>query len=72
MALLSRSRTEIQPLTEADVYARCHGDRGPDFVRLTVVPRPRPRVRITGEMLRREWERRLGYRPNGRAPAALK
>ena len=62
MALLGRSRTDFQPITEAEAYARCHGDRGPDFVRLTVMPKPRPRVDVTGETVRRAFEWRLAYR----------
>ena len=64
MTLLGRSRTEFRPLTEAEAYARCHGERGADFVRLTVMPKPRPRfpVDVTGETLRRDFEKRLRYR----------
>ena len=65
MALLGRSRKEFRPITEAEAYARCHGERGPDFVRLSVRPRPRPRFPddVTGETLRRNFEARLSYRP---------
>ena len=64
MALLSRSRKEFRPITEAEAYARCHGDRGPDVGRLTVMPKPPRRfpVDVSGETLRRDFELRLGYR----------
>lgn len=66
MALLNRSREEFRPITEAEAYARCHGDRGPDFVRLTVARMPPPRLPVTGEMVRRAFERRLKFRINYR------
>jgi hypothetical protein len=64
VALLGRRRKEFKPISEAEAYARCHGDRGPDFIRLTVVPKPKRRfpVDVTGETLRRDFEWRLERR----------
>jgi hypothetical protein len=64
VALLRRSRPQFQPLTEAEAYARCHGHRGPDWVRLVVLPKKRPRfpADVTGESLRRSFESRLDRR----------
>jgi hypothetical protein len=64
VALLGRRRKEFKPITEAEAYARCHGDRGPDLIRLTVMPKrknPFP-VDVTGETLRRDFEWRLDRR----------
>jgi hypothetical protein len=64
VALLGRRRKEFKPITEAEAYARCHGDRGPDFIRLSVIPKPKHRfpVDVTGETLRRDFEWRLERR----------
>jgi hypothetical protein len=64
VALLGRRRKEFKPISEAEAYARCHGDRGPDFIRLTVVPKPKRHfpVDVTGETLRRDFEWRLERR----------
>lgn len=64
MALLGRRRKEFKPITEAEAYARCHGDRGPDFIRLSVMPKPKRSfpVDVTGETLRRDFEWRLDRR----------
>ena len=50
----------LRPLSEAECYARCYGDLRDErvsFVR--VVPRPVPRVRVSGEQLRALFEERL-------------
>jgi hypothetical protein len=62
MGILAR-RPESRPITEAEAYARCHGDSGPDRVRLTVMLRPRPREAVTGETLRRAFATRLERHP---------
>jgi hypothetical protein len=64
VALLGRRRKEFKPITEAEAYARCHGDRGPDFIRLTVMPKSKRSfpVDVTGETLRRDFEWRLDRR----------
>jgi hypothetical protein len=51
-------------MTEAEAYARCHGDRGADWVRLLVLPKKQPRfpAAVSGESLRRDFEARLDRR----------
>jgi hypothetical protein len=65
-----RDQPSSQTISEAQAYARCHGDRTGD-VAITVRPRPpitvqRPRrplqVTLDGEMLRRAFEVRLASR----------
>ena len=58
MGILAR-RPEFRPITEAEAYARCHGDRGSDLARLRVVPRPRRPDPVSGESLRRAFAARL-------------
>lgn len=67
MALLGRRRKDFKPITEAEAYARCHGDRGPDLIGITVIPRPKHRfpIGVTGETLRRDFELRLDHRGGG-------
>jgi hypothetical protein len=53
----------LRPLSEAECYARCYarsGDERVSFVR--VLPRPVPRVTMTGEQLRGLFEERLDTR----------
>jgi hypothetical protein len=60
---LRRRQRTLQPLDEAAAYARCHGERGADILRVDVVPPPPPRqAPITGETLRRAFEARLRAR----------
>ena len=58
MGILAR-RPEFHPITEAEAYARCHGERGPECVRRTVAPRPSPPQRLTDESLRQAFAVRL-------------
>jgi hypothetical protein len=65
--LLPRRRP--RPLTsidEAEAYARCHGDRGLDILRVDPMPPPPPpdppSSPVTGETLRRAFEERLRSR----------
>jgi hypothetical protein len=56
----------LRPIDEAEAYARCHGDRGDEIVRVAPLPQP-PSVHrfpatITGESLREAFERRLARR----------
>src|SRR5579859_6309502 len=62
---LRARRAGLQPAVGREVRHVEGRDRGPDFVRLTVVPKPRPRfpLDVTGETLRRDFEVRLSYRP---------
>ena len=56
-------RVRLRPLNEAEAYARCHGGRGSDVRIVYVEPRrPRYELRVTGEDLRRSFERRLAAR----------
>jgi hypothetical protein len=54
------------PLDEAAAYARCHGHRGVDIIRVDPLPpappEPPPRPAVTGESLRRAFEERLRSR----------
>jgi hypothetical protein len=64
---LRRQRRTLQPLDEAAAYARCHGDRGADIIRVAPLPPAPPdppgeERKVTGETLRRAFERRLGSR----------
>jgi hypothetical protein len=64
-----RRRRHERPLTEAEAYARSYGERDSD-VRLVPAPpppppaprRPRYKLRISGEDLRRLFEERLDRR----------
>jgi hypothetical protein len=59
-----RRRATLQPLDEAQAYARCHGTRDQD-VRIVKLPPRRPRyqdVLTTGEELRALFEVRLDAR----------
>jgi hypothetical protein len=59
-----RRRAALQPLNEAQAYARCHGARDQD-VRIVKLPPRRPRyqeVLTTGEELRALFEVRLDAR----------
>ena len=58
MGILAR-RPEFRPITEAEAYARCHGDRSSELARLRVVPRPRRPDPVSGESLRRAFAARL-------------
>lgn len=60
-----RSRRSTPPIREDEAYARCHGARSGDLVRIVTVDRPEiPRRTgdLTGELLRRAFEARLDSR----------
>ena len=67
-----RRRRQERPLTEAEAYARSYGERDTE-VRLLPAPpppptaerRPRYKLRISGEDLRRLFEERLNRREPG-------
>ena len=50
-------------MSEAEAYARCHGDRD-ELVRIVKLPPRRPRYEVlaSGEELRRDFEDRLDAR----------
>ena len=56
-------RSTLPALDEAAAYARCHGERGHD-VKVVKLPPRRPRfdVLADGELLRRDFEKRLDAR----------
>jgi hypothetical protein len=63
--LLPRKKRVLQPIGEAEAYARCHGDRSTDILRVDPMPPPPPeppRRTITGETLRQAFETRLRAR----------
>ena len=65
--LLSRKkRRALPPIGEAEAYARCHGDRGAEILRVEPLPPPPPKTSvptgITGETLRQAFEERLRSR----------
>ena len=69
MRLFRRRERGPQPIGEAEAYARLHGDRGDEILRVEPVPPPPPALPpegeergITGESLRRAFERRLDKR----------
>ena len=64
MALLRRGRKEhLPPLSEEEVYARCHGGRGEEVRIVKVEPRrPRYELDTSGENLRVAFEERLETR----------
>jgi hypothetical protein len=58
--LKGRLKVRLRPLDEAEAYARCHGERGAEVRVVHLEPkRPRYQLRVTGEDLRRSFERRL-------------
>jgi hypothetical protein len=62
---LFRRRESPKPIGEAEAYARLHGDRGEEILRVEPMPPAppeEPRREVTGESLRRAFERRLAKR----------
>jgi hypothetical protein len=60
---LRRRRPAPRPIGEVQAYARLHGERGGDVRIVKVEPRrPRFRLRVSGEDLRRGFELRLDAR----------
>ena len=61
-----KKRPVPRPIEEAEAYARLHGDRGEDIVRVERLPPPPPKRAVpeglTGESLRQAFERRLRSR----------
>ena len=62
--MLFRRRPKLRPISEAVAYARCHGERGRDLVRVVKAEPRRPRyaLKVSGETLRRAFESRLDHR----------
>jgi len=62
---LRRPKRTTPPIHEDEAYARCHGTRSGDLVRIVTVDRPdipRRTGDLTGELLRRAFEARLDAR----------
>ena len=60
---MRKLRIRLRPLSEAEAYARCHGRRETEVRIVHLEPRrPRYDLRVTGEDLRRSFERRLEAR----------
>jgi hypothetical protein len=65
----SRNGRALHSLDEAAAYARCHGERSSEILRVVPLPPepppppPQP-LGITGETLREAFERRLRSRGN--------
>jgi len=64
VALLRRGRkNQLPPLSEAEVYARCHGERRDDVRIVKIEPRrPHYEFEASGEVLREAFEKRLDSR----------
>ena len=71
MAFFRRSARRVaRPILEEEAYARCHGARSGDLVRIVIVDRPiipRRTGDLTGELLRRAFEARLDARSSADA-----
>ena len=56
-------RQRLRALTEAEAYARCHGVRESEVRIVKIEPRrPRYRLEVSGEDLRRSFEEKLERR----------
>jgi hypothetical protein len=63
-------RLRLRPLTEAEAYARCHGEREAEVKVVHIEPRrPRYKLRVSGEDLRRSFESKLAAREEAEAEA---
>lgn len=61
--LARKSAHRLAPLSEAEAYARCHGERTPDVKVVHMEPRRvRHETTVSGEDLRRHFEQRLDSR----------
>ena len=61
-------RVRLRPLTEAEAYARCHGEREAEVKVVHIEPRrPRYKLRVSGEDLRRSFETKLAAREEAEA-----
>jgi hypothetical protein len=56
-------RQRLRTLSEAEAYARCHGSRDADVKIVHIEPRrKRYQLKVSGEQLRRSFERKLARR----------
>lgn len=67
MSLLRRThKKELEPISEAEAYERCHGGRGDEVRIIKVEPRrARYETDVSGERLREAFENRLDKREPG-------
>ena len=67
-----RLKVRLRPLNEAEAYARCHGERGPEVRIVQIEPRRlRYDLGVSGEDLRRSFESRLDARERVGGHAAV-
>ena len=60
---MRRPNLRLRPLSEAEAYARCHGEREADVKIVHIEPRrPRYKLKVSGEDLRRSFESKLAAR----------
>lgn len=52
----------LRPLSESECYARCYGGRKDETVRVVELELQEPRIRMSGEYVRRLFEDRLDTR----------
>jgi hypothetical protein len=67
--LVRKLKPRLRPLTEAEAYHRCHGERVADVRIVHLEPRrPRYETQVSGEDLRSAFERKLDEREQEQAP----
>jgi hypothetical protein len=67
--LVRKLKPRLRPLTEAEAYHRCHGERVADVRIVHLEPRrPRYETQVSGEDLRSACERKLDEREQEQAP----
>ena len=60
---MRKFKPRLRPLSEAEAYHRCHGERNTDVRIVHLEPRrPRYEARVSGEDLRTAFERKLAQR----------
>ena len=65
-----RLKVRLRPLSEAEAYHRCHGERIADVKIVHLEPRrPRYETRVKGEDLRLAFERKLTEREHAHEEA---
>ena len=65
---MRKVKPRLRPLSEAEAYHRCHGERNTDVRIVHLEPRrPRYKTQVTGEDLRSAFERKLDQREHEEA-----
>lgn len=68
---VGKLKPRLRPLSEAEAYHRCHGERISDVKIVHLEPRrPRYRTLIRGEDLRQAFERKLARREAAQEPVS--